>query len=108
MNPIPTLTDPDPYDGQPSDQPVQGPMPAGIMFDQCAEPTEVRTYDEAGFTRSRGPAPSYRCATCGRSTTRRVPVSFQMVQRHAGELGFLGEYRAECRACALERAERNE
>lgn len=97
------MTQPDPYTGEPWDQPVQGPMPAGIRYEPYGERADVETYNEAGFTIARAPAPHYRCATCGADTTRRVPIAFYRFARHAGEQQFHGEYRAECGACGLAR-----
>ena len=94
----------DPYFGEPWDGVMLGPYPAHEWIDMTAEPTEVFTYDEAGSIVSRQPAPIYRCATCGRETTRRVCVSLTAQPGHPNTMNFLGEYRAECQSCARVRA----
>ena len=103
------FSDIDPYDGKPVNADRGSPKcVAESSVDMTREPVEVVTSDEAGFIKSRKPAPVYRCFTCGAETTRRVCVAVYRTSLHAGEQQFRGEYRAECRACALIVAGREE
>ena len=75
--------------------PVVG-VPYGSSLD---EPTEVCTFGEDGYVKTRRPAPILKCYTCGKPTTRSIPTVVHLDDVVRNEMQWRMEMAAECSRC---------
>ena len=81
------------------------PPVVGVPYgSSLTEPTEVCTFGEDGYVKTRRPAPILKCYTCGKPTTRSIPTVVHLDDVVRNEMQYRMEMVADCQACGMAHA----